>query len=82
MKATIKRNLGLFLSCLLALSSIGMTPIAKDVSWRDKISKELKEVIEISKPDDKIPVFIWIQDIDQEAVERQAERSIGFTKND
>jgi hypothetical protein len=48
----------------------------------NKINSRLLEIMDTSDRGDKIPVAIWLTDIDQEAVEQQTERTIGFTADD
>lgn len=46
-----------------------------------KISEDLQEVLDESNDDDMIPVYIWINDIDYDTVERKTVQAIGFSKD-
>ncbi|MCL1903926.1 MAG: hypothetical protein FWF94_05875 [Oscillospiraceae bacterium] len=52
-----------------------------EISPEDKIDPALQEIMENSKATEKIPVSIWLTDIDQEAVDRTVERKTGLTRD-
>lgn len=51
------------------------------VSPEEKISSELAEKMAEADEDELIPVWIWYQDIDQDEVDRETEKEIGFSEN-
>lgn len=46
-----------------------------------KMTKELRAVLDASKDNDMIPVYIWTNDIDYQTVERQTAQTSGFSKD-
>jgi len=82
-----KKGLLRIISVCLALSLsvvVGSGAIEKSqkIAPEDKIDSALMETMQKSEADEKIPVYIWTQDIDQAEVEKQTERSVGFTEAD
>jgi len=74
------------LSLLFGVLNIGMFPTtASDnitiTKWQDKITPELYEVMEKSKKDELIPVYIWYTDIDHEEVKEQVKNQTGLTED-
>ena len=53
----------------------------QSISWEDKIAENLWEQMKSSDEDDKISVWIWFSDIDQEKVDKQVEKSTGLTED-
>lgn len=50
-------------------------------NWEEKISKISWEKIESAEQDDKIPVWIWFTDIDQQEIDKQVEKDTGLSVN-
>jgi hypothetical protein len=67
------------LSLFLSMVTSGIADVARAV---EKICPELLIIMQEADSDEKIAVSMWLMDIDQEAVERQTEREIGFTVDD
>ncbi|MCL1903346.1 MAG: Maf family protein [Oscillospiraceae bacterium] len=79
MRSLRKRALSLTLAFSLMLSVGASAPVAENNEWESKITPELQGVLDTASSEDRIPVWIWSQDIDQEAVEQETEREIGFS---
>lgn len=52
------------------------------VSAKDKISLNLSTVMQESNADDKIPVWVWFTDINQEDVDKKVKKDTGLTAED
>lgn len=52
---------------------------AQKVSWKDKISDSLWEKIEETDKNDKISVWVWFSDIDQDKVESKVKQRTGLS---
>ena len=72
-------SMGLVLSLFLTMVASGAANI---VRAEEKISPALLEFMQDSKATDRIPVSMWLVDINQEEVEKLTEQEIGFTADD
>lgn len=80
-----KRNSFRIISVITVLSlflSIGANGIVDVIRADSKICPDLLEIMQESRSNEKIPVSIWLTDIDQDEVERKVEQQIGFTVDD
>ncbi len=65
--------------------TVGMFPVSATTSHEffgndSKISNKLCQELQDCSSSDKIPVYVWIQDIKQHEVESVVERILGYTK--
>ena len=70
------RVLSLLLVVALFLSTLGMSTAEEKAKTRpeDKINPALMELMQKSEAGEKIPVSMWLTDIDQEAVDKTVKR--------
>ncbi len=53
-----------------------------EVSSKDKISLDLTTIMQESSADEKIPVWVWFTDIDQDKIDEDVEKDTGLTAVD
>ena len=70
--------LAVLLIALSAIAPVGAVESVK-VNPESKIDPALKEKMETASPDEKIPVYIWYDDIDHKQVEREVEQETNLT---
>jgi hypothetical protein len=80
-KRLYKSILCLFLAFVMLISTGGML-LADDSAVRaDKICSELRVAMSAAERDELISVYIWIQDIDRNAIDVAVERQTGITRD-
>lgn len=78
----------IMLGALSPIGAVGNMEITEDttvkpvVNSADKIDPALKEIIAEASPDEKIPVAIWYEDIDQEQVDMLTTQKVGFSEEE
>lgn len=79
------KKIKITLSLLLALSVIVMSVItafsagistvsSEKITWKDKLDENLRESLLSAKDNEKIPVWVWLSDIDMNEVEKEVEK--------
>ena len=63
----------------LSTEEVALNPSANN---NDKIDSTLKEKMAEASPDEKIPVAIWLEDINKEELETKVEQTCGISKAD
>jgi hypothetical protein len=82
MKKKFGRNiLCLILAFSLLFSSNALATVGETLTWEDKLSPQLRLFMEVVEPTEKNSVYIWLQDIDQDSVDRTVEQQIGITRD-
>lgn len=86
----MKKTISLILAVMLCSAPVGINAVAEQkdtVPPKDKISNSLyQEFTELEQSGvnmqtEKIPVWIWYQDIDQKQVDKQVEKQTGLTED-
>ena len=78
----VKRITAVFLVLSLFISVIGISAVEEtEINAVDKISSHLLEEMQKSDENDKIPVSVWMTDIDQEAADTIVEEQTGLTRD-
>lgn len=66
----------------LIIGNISLISYSSDVKTDSNLSKIGNEIYEAAETLEKIPVCIWYEDINQEEVEVQVEKEIGYSKDE
>jgi len=87
MKKTIRRSLSVAMSIALLVLALFSYSNAADIASEStiaasKISEQLEVVLKEAAQDDLIPIYVWYQDIDLEAIDQATERKLGYTERD
>ena len=73
--------LAVLLIALSAIAPVGAVESVK-VNPESKIDSVLKEKMETASPDEKIPVAIWYEDVDQNQIDILTENEVGVKKEE
>lgn len=80
MKLTLKKIIAVFMSAVI-LSGMNLVSFAEsENSWKNKIDEEIYE--KITDTDTKVPVYIWLTDVDHEDVIADTEETLGYGEED
>ena len=84
-KINVKMFVSVILAVMMLLNSVAAYAIESDTpdtaspNWKDKIQPYLLEKME--ETDEKIPVWLWFEDIDHDAVEAEVFARTGLTED-
>lgn len=80
MKLTLKKTIAVFMSVVI-LSGMNLVSFAEsENSWKNKIDEEIYE--KITDKDTKVPVYIWLTDVEHEEVIAETEETLGYGEED
>lgn len=80
MKLTLKKVIAVFMSAVI-LSGMNLVSFAEsENSWKNKIDDEIYE--NLTGADSKVPVYIWLTDVDHEEVVSDTETTLGYGEED
>ena len=75
------KKLLIIVVAVVLLSSVLLIPnYAKGNNQQNKISEELQ--MHIDQGEEEIPVYIWFEDLDLDAINAEAEKALGYTQKD
>lgn len=84
-----KKLLGVILSSVLAISITANCMIAAYASTggsgfdaNEKINDELNSILSSISSDEKIPVYLWYRDVNQDSIDEQTKKETGYGNND
>ena len=80
MKLTLKKTIAVFMSVVI-LSGMNLVSFAEsENSWKNKIDDEIYE--NLTDSDSRVPVYIWLTDVDHEEVISDTEATLGYGEED
>ncbi len=78
----MKKLLSVLMSLVIMLSIVSFGSISAEEDNTYKMSEKLKEKISKMSDDEEVEVYLWLEDIDHDEVEREVKEKTGIGKED